>query len=41
MSALQELCETYTDLEQDEEMVSPSQISDMLADWTDPRKIAT
>ncbi|KAF7725065.1 hypothetical protein EC973_000472 [Apophysomyces ossiformis] len=39
ISALQDLCETYTELEEDEEMVSPSLIADMLADWTDPRKI--
>lgn len=35
-----ELCDTYADLEKDERMVNPAQISDMLADWTDPRRIA-
>ncbi|KAI9319753.1 nuclear condensing complex subunit, partial [Dichotomocladium elegans] len=39
--AILELCEIYKDLGRDEKMVSPSQIADMLADWTDPRKIAT
>ncbi|KAI7850196.1 nuclear condensing complex subunit [Circinella umbellata] len=33
------LCDTYSDLEQDEKMAPPARISDMLADWTDPRKI--
>ncbi|KAI8141539.1 nuclear condensing complex subunit [Fennellomyces sp. T-0311] len=37
--ALLNLCDTYTDLEKDEKMASPSRISDMIADWTDPRKI--
>lgn len=40
ISALEELCNTYVDLEKDESMVSPMQISEMLADWTDPRKLA-
>ncbi|KAI8066111.1 nuclear condensing complex subunit [Thamnidium elegans] len=38
--ALEELCNTYSDLKSDEIMVNPMQISDMLADWTDPRKLA-
>lgn len=38
--ALEELCNTYSDLKPDEIMVNPMQISDMLADWTDPRKLA-
>ena len=33
------LCDTYSDLEEDEKMAAPARISDMLADWTDPRKI--
>ncbi|KAI7876242.1 hypothetical protein K492DRAFT_167295 [Lichtheimia hyalospora FSU 10163] len=40
IKALMELCDTYADLEKDERMVTPAQISDMLADWTDPRRIA-
>lgn len=40
ISALEELCNTYNDLAKDETMVNPMQISDMLADWTDPRKLA-
>ncbi|KAI9489252.1 nuclear condensing complex subunit [Zychaea mexicana] len=37
--ALLNLCDTYVDLEKDEKMATPTRISDMLADWTDPRKI--
>ncbi|KAI9278371.1 nuclear condensing complex subunit [Phascolomyces articulosus] len=39
VSALIDLCETHADLEKDEKMAPPVRISDMLADWTDPRKI--
>lgn len=38
--ALEELCNTFNDLEEEETMVNPTQISEMLADWTDPRKLA-
>ncbi|KAI8880336.1 hypothetical protein K501DRAFT_15461 [Backusella circina FSU 941] len=40
VSALEELCNVNEDLEENETMVAPVQISDILADWTDPRKIA-
>jgi condensin complex subunit 3 len=40
VSALEELCNVSEDLEESENMVAPVQISDILADWTDPRKIA-
>lgn len=40
ISALEELCNTHIDLQEDEVMVNPNQIADMLADWTDPRKLA-
>ncbi|KAI9477970.1 MAG: nuclear condensing complex subunit [Benjaminiella poitrasii] len=37
--ALEELCNIFADLEKDETMTHPKQISDMLADWCDPRKL--
>ncbi len=32
------MADLYNDLEEDEEMVSPSSIGMMLVDWTDPTK---
>ncbi|KAI7899163.1 nuclear condensing complex subunit [Cokeromyces recurvatus] len=37
--ALEELCNIYGDLEKDETMTNPKQISEMLADLSDPRKL--
>jgi condensin complex subunit 3 len=38
--ALEELCNTFNDLENDETMADPMKISEMLVDWTDSRKLA-
>ncbi|KAI8986589.1 nuclear condensing complex subunit [Pilobolus umbonatus] len=38
--ALNELIDIYSDLDEGEEMVSPTQIAAMMADWVDPRKLA-
>ncbi|KAI8373382.1 nuclear condensing complex subunit [Choanephora cucurbitarum] len=38
--ALEELCHVYSDLAVDETMTNPKNISDMLADWNDPEKLA-
>ncbi|ORE13224.1 hypothetical protein BCV71DRAFT_246469 [Rhizopus microsporus] len=40
MSALTEVCNMHEDLKPYETMINPIQISDMLADWVDPRKLA-
>lgn len=40
ISALNEVCNMHSDLKSYETMINPLQISDMLADWTDPRKLA-
>ncbi|KAF8494799.1 nuclear condensing complex subunit [Gautieria morchelliformis] len=37
LSAYEMLSETYSNLDEDLEMIPPSQISLLLADWTDPR----
>ncbi|KAI7867392.1 nuclear condensing complex subunit [Spinellus fusiger] len=39
VEALEDLCITYDDLNGDEKMVSPVQIADILADWTDTSKV--
>ncbi|KAL0094771.1 nuclear condensing complex subunit [Phycomyces blakesleeanus] len=40
VEALEDLCSTFDDLDENEKMTSPGQIADMLADWTEPRKVA-
>ncbi|KAI9254666.1 nuclear condensing complex subunit [Sporodiniella umbellata] len=40
ISVLNEVCTMHSDLKPYEKMSTPLQISDMLADWTDPRKLA-
>ncbi|KAK9474697.1 ARM repeat-containing protein [Dipodascopsis tothii] len=40
LSALKILLKRSEDLDEDEEMVSPTAIAAQLADWTDPRKVA-
>ena len=39
MSVIHSLLRVAEDLEEDEEMVSPSQIAMQLVDWTDPRRL--
>lgn len=39
MSVIHSLLRIAEDLEEDEEMVSPSQIAMQLVDWTDPRHL--
>ncbi|ORX63182.1 hypothetical protein DM01DRAFT_1331258 [Hesseltinella vesiculosa] len=39
VSAIQELVDTYLDLQEDEKMIDPKRISEMMADWTDPRQL--
>lgn len=40
MSALVHLVATHSDLDSDEEMVTPYQIAQVMVEWTDPRKIS-
>ena len=39
MAVIHALLRVQEDLEEDEEMVSPSQIALQLVDWTDPRRL--
>lgn len=39
MSVIHSLLRVAEDLDEDEEMVSPSQIAMQLVDWTDPRRL--
>lgn len=38
MSLFEELSIIYSELDDDEEMVSPLQAASLIADWTDPQK---
>ncbi|RCH85069.1 hypothetical protein CU098_007752 [Rhizopus stolonifer] len=41
LSSIKELCRVHADLAQDETMVDPKTITEMLADWNDPEKLQT